>query len=173
MRKQKPADLLFWLLAAVAAAALTLFVLVLGGVVPIGSAEPPVEDAAPAAAPATPEPEPEPEAAEPAGDASAAERAAQRRRSTTSAAEEQGPELVTVVVRATRGDCWLSARAGSEAGPVLEERILQQGESVRLRATRVWLSLGAASNVDVLVDQEPRPVPAGTVALVLAPSSTS
>ena len=56
---------------------------------------------------------------------------------------------------------------------MLDERVLAQGESVRVRAKRVWLSLGAASNVDVLVDKEPRPVPGGTVALVLTPGSTS
>ncbi|HWN20891.1 MAG TPA: hypothetical protein VNP93_02865 [Gaiellaceae bacterium] len=168
MGKLKPADLLFWLLAAVAAAALTLFVLVLGGAVPIGSGDRPVEASVPAAGTA-----PEREADGNEADIPAAERGAQERRSTTGPADEQGPELVTVVVRATRGDCWLSARAGSETGRVLDERLLVQGESVRLRARRVWLSLGASSNVDVLVDQELRPVPGGTVAIVLAPSSTS
>ncbi len=170
MGKLKPADLLFWSLAAVAAAAFVFFVLVLGGVVPIGPADPAVDDAPPAAAPA-PEPEPEPEVEEKpvAADPPAPPESEQR----SSTAGETAPELVTVVVTATRGDCWVAARAGSESGRVLEERVLLQGESVRLRASRVWLSLGASSNVDVLVDQRPREVPAGTVALVLAPSSTS
>ncbi len=160
MAKPEPADLLFWLLAAAAAAALTFFVLVLGGVVPIGSADPPAE-AAPAAAPA-------PQREQPVD-----RRTAPGSSTTSSAADAQAPRLVTVVVTATRGDCWLSARAGSETGRVLDERVLAQGESVRVRAKRVWLSLGAASNVDVLVDKEPRPVPGGTVALVLTPGSTS
>jgi hypothetical protein len=166
MGKLKPADLLFWSLAAVAAAAFVFFVLVLGGVVPIGPADPAVDDAPTAAAPAPePEVEEEPTAAAPPA------RPESEQRSST--AGETTPELVTVVVTATRGDCWVAARAGSESGRVLEERVLLQGESVRLRARRVWLSLGASSNVDVLVDQRPREVPAGTVALVLAPSSTS
>ena len=161
MVKPKSADLLFWLLAAVAAAAFMFFVLVLGGVVPIGSSDPPVEAALPAGAPTKPEPVNERKA--PVVEAPAAK----------PEEPERGSQLVTVVVTATRGDCWLSARAGSESGRVLDERVLLQGESVRLRARRVWLSLGASSNVDVLVDQEPREVPAGTVAVVLAPSSTS
>jgi hypothetical protein len=168
MGKLKRADLLFWSLAAVAAAAFVFFVLVLGGAVPIGPADPAV-DAPPAAAPA-PRPEPEVEEEEPAAAAPPARPESEQGSST---AGETAPQLVTVVVTATRGDCWVSARAGSESGRVLEERILLQGESVRLRARRVWLSLGASSNVDVLVDQQPREVPAGTVALVLAPSSTS
>jgi hypothetical protein len=168
MGKTKPADLLFWSLAAVAAAAFVFFVLVLGGAVPIGPADPAVDDAPPAAAPA---PEPEPEVEE--EPLAAAPPARPESEQPTSTAAETAPQLVTVVVTATRGDCWVAARAGSESGRVLEERVLLQGESVRLRARRVWLSLGASSNVDVLVDQRPREVPAGTVALVLAPSSTS
>jgi hypothetical protein len=168
MGKTKPADLLFWSLAAVAAAAFVFFVLVLGGAVPIGPADPAVDDAPPAAAPA---PEPEPEVEE--EPLAAAPPARPESEQPTSTAAETAPQLVTVVVTATRGDCWVAARAGSESGRVLEERVLLQGESVRLRARRVWLSLGASSNVDVLVDQQPREVPAGTVALVLAPSSTS
>jgi hypothetical protein len=168
MGKTKPADLLFWSLAAVAAAAFVFFVLVLGGAVPIGPADPAVDDAPPAAAPA---PEPEPEVEE--EPLAAAPPARPESEQPTSTAGETAPQLVTVVVTATRGDCWVAARAGSESGRVLEERVLLQGESVRLRARRVWLSLGASSNVDVLVDQRPREVPAGTVALVLAPSSTS
>jgi hypothetical protein len=173
MGKTKPADLLFWSLAAVAAAAFVFFVLVLGGAVPIGPADPAVDDAPPAAAPEpapTPTPEPEDEEEEPLA---AAPPARPESEQPTSTAAETAPQLVTVVVTATRGDCWVAARAGSESGRVLEERVLLQGESVRLRARRVWLSLGASSNVDVLVDQQPREVPAGTVALVLAPSSTS
>jgi hypothetical protein len=168
MGKTKPADLLFWSLAAVAAAAFVFFVLVLGGAVPIGPADPAVDDAPPAAARA---PEPEPEVEE--EPLAAAPPARPESEQPTSTAAETAPQLVTVVVTATRGDCWVAARAGSESGRVLEERVLLQGESVRLRARRVWLSLGASSNVDVLVDQQPREVPAGTVALVLAPSSTS
>ena len=170
MAKAKPADLLFWVLAAAAAAALILFVLVLGGVVPVGSADPPAE-AAPAAAPVRPEAGAKRGA--PQREQPVVRRVAPEASTTTKAAGEGGPRLVTVVVTATRGDCWLSARAGSETGRVLDERVLLEGESVSVRANRVWLSLGASSNVDVLVDREPRPVPAGTVALVLTPGSTS
>ena len=170
MGKPNPADVVFWLLAVIAAAVFGLFVLVLGGAVPIGSA--PEAEAERVVQEAQPEDQPdgldEPGVVRRPG----FERNAPGT-STAEATTKPATELVTVVVTATRGDCWLAARAGSENGPVLEERILLQGESVRLRATRVWLSLGAASNVDVFVDQEPREVPAGTVAVVLAPSSTS
>ena len=167
MRRPKPGDVLFWALAAVAAVLFALFLLVLAGVFPIGTADPPVERPGPVAAPSAATTE----ADEPVGPARPAPPAEPQ--SSTAGAENATPELVTVVVTATRGDCWLAARAGSETGPVLEERLLVQGESVRFRAARVWLSLGASGNVDVLVDQRPREVPAGTVALVLAPGSTT
>ena len=72
-----------------------------------------------------------------------------------------------VVLTAVRGDSWFSARVGSENGRVLDERVLVQGESVRLRATRVWLSIGAAGNVEVTVDGKPKELSPGTVSLVL------
>ena len=169
MAKPKPADLLFWVLAAAAAAALTFFVLVLGGVVPLGSTDPRGGTGRRAHAAGG--------RSEARGPAAPSNRScsgrhrsrARRRAQRTSRLRGSSPSSS----RPTRGDCWLSARAGSETGRVLDERVLLQGESVSVRANRVWLSLGAASNVDVLVDQEPRPVPAGTVALVLTPGSTS
>ncbi len=159
MRRPNPADVLFWSLAAVATAAFVFFALVLAGAVPIGSSEPAAEATEPLAAPS------EPEDAETKQQPSTA--------ATTLPAKKPATRLVTVLVTATRGDCWLSARVGTESGRVLEERILAQGESVRLRAARIWLSLGASSNVDVVVDEQPREVPAGTVELLLAPRSTT
>jgi cytoskeletal protein RodZ len=80
------------------------------------------------------------------------------------------PALATVIVTAARGDCWISARLGSETGKVLDERILAQGESVTLRGARVWLSIGAAANVDVTVNGQNRELQSGTVAVVLGPA---
>ena len=41
--------------------------------------------------------------------------------------------------------------------------------SIAVAASRVWLRLGAAANVDIRVNGQPRTVPAGTVDVVLAP----
>jgi cytoskeleton protein RodZ len=51
-----------------------------------------------------------------------------------------------VVVRAVRGPCWIEAHKGSESGPLLAQRTLAQGETVRFTARRVWLRLGAPWN---------------------------
>jgi hypothetical protein len=54
-----------------------------------------------------------------------------------------------LVIRATRGKCWLLVRRGGPAGPVLYEQTLPEGRSVRFAAPRVWVRLGAPGRVDV------------------------
>jgi cytoskeleton protein RodZ len=49
-----------------------------------------------------------------------------------------------VVVRAAGGDCWVFVRVGSEAGRVVAERTLADGESVSaLAKPLLWIRLGA------------------------------
>jgi hypothetical protein len=76
-------------------------------------------------------------------------------------------KATAIVLSATRGDCWISVRAGSAEGLVLYEGTLPQGESLRFSQSKVWLRLGAASNVDILVDGRQSVVPTGTVELLL------
>jgi hypothetical protein len=54
-----------------------------------------------------------------------------------------------LVIRATRGDCWVLARRGGAAGAVLYEGTLTRGSVVRFLAPRVWIRLGAPGNVDL------------------------
>lgn len=54
-----------------------------------------------------------------------------------------------LVVRAVAGPCWVQARRGGPAGPVLAERTLAAGETLRLSGRHVWLRLGAPWNVRV------------------------
>ena len=77
------------------------------------------------------------------------------------------PTVPTIEIYASRGDCWVSAHKGSQAGATLVERVLRQGETVRLRGRRIWLQLGAAGNVDLTVDGKDRPIPNGTTDVVL------
>lgn len=77
------------------------------------------------------------------------------------------PQLLTVRIVASRGDCWVSARRGSQTGSVLADRVLASGNTLSLRARRIWLELGAAGNVDVSVNGKPRAIPTGTTQIVL------
>jgi transcriptional regulator with XRE-family HTH domain len=57
-----------------------------------------------------------------------------------------GPAVL--VLRATRGDCWLLVRRGDSNGAVLYEGTLRRGSTVRFAAPRVWVRLGAPGMVD-------------------------
>lgn len=53
------------------------------------------------------------------------------------------------VLTARRGDAWLLVREGSFRGRTLFEGLLPIGESLRLRAPRLWVRFGAAANVEL------------------------
>ncbi|HEX5450721.1 MAG TPA: helix-turn-helix domain-containing protein [Gaiellaceae bacterium] len=56
----------------------------------------------------------------------------------------------TLIVRATRGRCWLIVRAdGSANGDVLYEGTLDAGESKTFSEPNLWIRFGAPSAVDV------------------------
>jgi hypothetical protein len=161
MHKHVASEILFWALLTVAAALLGGLVLAMGGIVPVESvgAESATRRQANDVAPRATEVEPPATAAVP--------RRQQPATRTTRAAPATLPGKMTVVVTATRGESWFSARLGSESGALLAERVLALGESTRFEGRRIWLSVGAAGNVDVVVDGKPRELGPGTVTLVL------
>jgi cytoskeleton protein RodZ len=58
------------------------------------------------------------------------------------------PAVARLVLVAARGDCWLSIRAGSRDGRVLDEGLLREGAAVRVAAKRLWIRIGAPWNLD-------------------------
>ena len=166
MRK-RASDILFWVVLALSAAVLAGLLLVVAGVVPVE--DPPdrsadVTESAPAPRPA-PAARTTLDAETPKRTTRPAPVAATTTAATTTTAK--APTATLVVVTASRGDSWFSARLGSETGRVLDERVLAQGESVQLRGERIWLAVGAAGNVDLTVNGKPRDIQPGTVELVL------
>jgi uncharacterized protein DUF4115 len=94
------------------------------------------------------------------------------RRTAAPAAERRQPgrPLLRFELAAVRGDCWMSVRRGSAEGEVLYEGLLASGETLRFTARRLWLRLGAASNIELRVNgRVVEGVPAGTVDLVVPP----
>jgi hypothetical protein len=81
------------------------------------------------------------------------------------ARRQQAAPVTTIT--ATRGDCWVEVRAGSSSGIVLYAATLATGDTLRFSRNRLWLRLGAASNVDVILDGRPATIPPGTVELLL------
>ena len=160
MHRLKLSSILFWFLAAVSAALLVALALIVGGVIPIDPASQP-----PGAPPdAVEQPQ---STTESRATARIAERV-----TTPVATTPTNTEVTVVVLSAVRGDSWFSARVGSESGRLLDERVLTQGESVRLQAERIWLSIGAAGNIEVTVDGEPKEL-SGTVSVVLPTPGTT
>ena len=160
MHRLKLSSILFWFLAAVSAALLVALALIVGGVIPIDPASQP-----PGAPPdAVEQPQ---STTESRATARIAERV-----TTPVATTPTDTEVTVVVLSAVRGDSWFAARVGSESGRLLDERVLTQGESVRLQAERIWLSIGAAGNIEVTVDGEPKEL-SGTVSVVLPTPGTT
>jgi uncharacterized iron-regulated membrane protein len=73
----------------------------------------------------------------------------------------------TLILAATRGDCWVEARAGSATGKALYSGTLASGSTLRFNRPKLWIRLGAASNVDIMVNGRPSSVPTGTVELTV------
>jgi cytoskeleton protein RodZ len=114
--------------------------------------------------------------APPAGPQPAAEQVAPPPVSSPSPAPERrtpppAPARVNAVLSASRGDSWVEARRGSAEGASLYEGLLRLGDSARLSAPRIWLRLGAASNIDIRVNGKPAPKLVGTVEVLLVPRS--
>ena len=53
-----------------------------------------------------------------------------------------------LVIRATRGDCWLQIRHGGPTGNVVWEGTLHTGAAVRFASPSLWVRFGAPGNVD-------------------------
>jgi hypothetical protein len=81
------------------------------------------------------------------------------------------PHAAVVAITAARGDCWVEARRASARGELLFAGLLVRGQSRRLRASRVWLRLGAGENVDVTVGGRRATVPRGTGEVLLRSSA--
>ena len=59
---------------------------------------------------------------------------------------------VYAVFRAARGSCWLLVRSSGATGPVLYERTLAQGSTLRLPVGRaLWVRIGAPWNLDLSI----------------------
>lgn len=76
----------------------------------------------------------------------------------------------TIVVTGSRGDSWVEARAGSAKGKSLFAGVVSPGQTVRVTAPIVWITIGDAGNLDVRVNGK-APVAGtfdGTITAVIA-----
>jgi Domain of unknown function (DUF4115) len=71
-----------------------------------------------------------------------------------------------LVLRATRGESWVSMHAVSEAGPTLYEGVLAQGKAVSATKKVIWLRIGAPTFLDARLNGRAVPLPPSTATLV-------
>jgi hypothetical protein len=69
------------------------------------------------------------------------------------------PAVATLVLRATRGPCWLSVRQRSERGRHLFEGMLEPGESRRFADGPLWIRMGAPWNLEASLAGRRLPLP--------------
>jgi cytoskeletal protein RodZ len=67
----------------------------------------------------------------------------------TTPTEPSTSALARLVLTAARGDCWIQVRAGSVSGRLLFEGTLEQGQAKRFTRKRLWLEVGAPSNLNI------------------------
>ena len=174
MTKPRISQVLLWVLALMTLALFGFFVALVAGALPVGEPPPPPDTGAFEAPQNEPADEPATTVVTKRVQRTTPPPASTSETTTTPTTEPAEnttpPALATVVVTASRGDCWISARLGSENGRVLDERLLARGESVTLHGEKVWISIGAAANVDVTVNGQDRELQSGTVAMVLGPA---
>lgn len=81
--------------------------------------------------------------------------------------EARPPPPPRLVLTAARGECYLSVRRGSVAGEVLYDAILPEGGSIDFTGPRIWIRIGASTNLDATLDGEALDLPPGTVDVVV------
>jgi cytoskeleton protein RodZ len=76
-----------------------------------------------------------------------------------------------LVLAATRGDCWLSVRAGGPDGRVLYEGMVAEGGQVRVSGRRLWVRIGAPWNLEASLNGRPlQGLPADTGNVLVTPA---
>jgi transcriptional regulator with XRE-family HTH domain len=77
---------------------------------------------------------------------------------------------VNLVLMADRGGSWVEAHSDSADGPLLFQGTLEEGRELHFAARRIWLRLGAASNVSLVLNGRSTPRELfGTVDVLVTP----
>jgi len=73
---------------------------------------------------------------------------AHARSTTPAAASTPRATFAALALTAVKGPCWLIARLGSSAGPVVAQQMLQQGQTAKFGLKKpLWIRLGAPWNL--------------------------
>jgi hypothetical protein len=70
---------------------------------------------------------------------------------------------VRLLVRATRGPCWLQVHKTSATGPILFQGTLEQGQKQLFVARKLWITLDRPENLVTILNGRTRRLPVGGV----------
>lgn len=73
------------------------------------------------------------------------------KKGSTSAAKatpKKAPKVARLVLRASRGECWVEVRRGGPTGELVFSGTIFEGDSERFAGKRLWVNFGAAQNLD-------------------------
>jgi hypothetical protein len=78
--------------------------------------------------------------------------------------------LVRLLVRAKRGDCWLQVHRGSATGRILFQGTLETGQDQVFTGRRLWITLDRPENLGIVLNGRSRRLPIGGVkTLIVTP----
>jgi Domain of unknown function (DUF4115) len=81
-----------------------------------------------------------------------------------------GKRRANLVITADGGESWVEAHSGSQGGPLLFQGTLTRGRILRLAAERIWVRLGAASNLSLELNGRRAPLELeGTLDVLVTP----
>jgi cytoskeleton protein RodZ len=82
------------------------------------------------------------------------------------------PLQVHLLVKASRGPCWLQVHKTSATGPILFQGTLDQGQKQLFTARRLWITLDRPENLVTVLNGRSRRLPVGGVkTLIVTPRS--
>ena len=81
------------------------------------------------------------------------------------------PAKIRFFVLATQGNCWMDVRNYSASGKTLFTGTVQQGQSQRFVARRLWINFGNPGNVKAAVNGRPVAIPGGGRSVMVLVSS--
>jgi transcriptional regulator with XRE-family HTH domain len=87
-------------------------------------------------------------------------------------ARRQRTKALTVVFAATDGDCWLQIRRGGAQAPPVYERILGQGQTLNLHASRLWVRVGNPPALTLTLNGHAQQLPVRTANITIDHAGT-
>jgi cytoskeletal protein RodZ len=84
------------------------------------------------------------------------------------------PAKVHLIVKASRGSCWLQVHKTSATGPILFQGTLDRGQKQLFTARKLWITLDRPENLVTILNGHTRLLPVGGVkTLVVTPRGIS